>query len=192
MPVNPGTCWQYIAKGLQKIPWSLLSAGKPCSLLWFLCLQGEVMKDFDLLTCTNFDSTVNLKRNWKKNTTCQNQLNLMHSHSFHWEKKSTSVAWEIHGVEILDSLPVVRPLWLAVKVKLLACITEVIRDGLHCHTLPNAKIFVSDQGHLCVGQRTRVLTVECSLSTLGPFSLAATNNSFEQVFYIFLSQAAVQ
>lgn len=44
------------------------------------------MKDFDLLTCTNFDSAMNLKRNGKKNTTCQNQLNLMHSHSFHWEK----------------------------------------------------------------------------------------------------------
>lgn len=61
-------------------------------------------------------------------------------------KKSTSDAWEIHGVEILDSLPVIGPLLLAVKVKLLPCIAEVIGDGLHCHTLPNAKIFVSNKG----------------------------------------------
>lgn len=191
MPVKPEICWQYVAKRLQKIPWSLLSAGKPCSLLWFLCLQGEAMKDFDLLTCTNFDSAMNLKRNRKKNTTCQNQLNLMRLHSFHWEKKSTLDAWEIHSVEILDSLPVIGPLLLAVKVKLLPCITEVIGDGLHCNMLPSAKIFVSNRA-VCVGWRIRVPTAESSLSTLCLSSLAATNNYFEQIFCIFLSQAAVQ
>lgn len=65
MPVNPVTCWQYIAKGLQKIPWSPLSAGKPYSLLWVLCLQGEAMKDFDLVTCTNLDSA-EFKKKWKE------------------------------------------------------------------------------------------------------------------------------
>lgn len=44
------------------------------------------MKDFDLLTCTNLDSAMNLKRNGKKNTTCQKQLNWRHLHSFHWKK----------------------------------------------------------------------------------------------------------
>lgn len=64
-------------------------------------------------------------------------------------KKSASDAQEIHGVEILESLSIIRPLLLAVKVKLLPCITELVGDGLHCHILPNATIFVSNQG-ICV------------------------------------------
>lgn len=47
---------------------------------------------------------------------------------------------------------------VTVKVKLLPCSTEMLAGESHCHTLPSVKIFVSkwsDQGHLCVGQRTR-------------------------------------
>lgn len=52
-----------------------MSSGKPYSLLWFVHLQGEAMKDFDLLTCTSLDSAMNSKRNGKKNMTCPKQLN---------------------------------------------------------------------------------------------------------------------
>lgn len=77
-----------------------MSAGKPYSLLWFVHLQGEAMKDFDLLTCTSLDSAMNFKRNGKKNITCPKQLNWRHLHSFHW-KKIYLRCLKIHCVEYI-------------------------------------------------------------------------------------------
>lgn len=111
----PVTYWQYISKRLQKIPWS-----PDWQENHIVCCGLSFCREKQWRTLICWPALVRLCHEFKKKLKEKHYLpktTILRALAFlSLEKKSTSDVWKIHWVEIWESLPIIRPLWLAVKV----------------------------------------------------------------------------
>lgn len=116
---------------------------------------------------------MNLTRNWKKNTSCQNQLCWGHLHSSHWKKIHLRCLKNTLGgnMRITTSN---KTLMVSIEGKLHPRSTEMLARASHCHTQPSVSFLSTWCDQDCWGKGHQLMS---SLS-MSDFSWLATTNIF--------------